>query len=69
MSRGRAGGKSPGWGPNELPSEPPPSRWEVARGQLANPMNVMLIIVAVASLAIGQIGTGLVVAALVTSTC
>jgi len=54
------------FGPNELRSEPPPSLWTVARGQLANPMNIMLIIVAVASLGIGQIATGIVVAALVT---
>jgi Ca2+-transporting ATPase len=38
----------------------------VARGQLVNPMNIMLIIVAVASFGIGQIATGVVVAALVT---
>lgn len=30
--------------PNELPTEPPPSRWVVARGQLTNPMNIMLLI-------------------------
>ncbi len=54
------------YGPNELPAEPPPSLWVVARGQLANPMNIMLLIVAVASFAIGQIATGIVVAALVT---
>ena len=54
------------YGPNELHSEPPPSVWVVGRGQLTNPMNIMLLIVAVASLAIGQIATGIVVAALVT---
>jgi Ca2+-transporting ATPase len=54
------------YGPNALPTEPPPSWWSVARGQLFNPMNIMLIIVAIASYAIGQIGTGLVVTALVT---
>jgi Ca2+-transporting ATPase len=54
------------YGPNELPKEPPPSVWAVARGQLSNPMNIMLLIVAVASLAIGQIPTGLFVMALVT---
>jgi Ca2+-transporting ATPase len=54
------------FGPNELPTEPPPSLWTVARGQLTNPMNIMLVIVAVASLAIGQIGTGIFVAGLVT---
>ena len=52
-------------GPNQLPSEPPPSRWAVARGQLANPMNIMLLIVCAASLAIGQVATGIVVLALV----
>jgi Ca2+-transporting ATPase len=53
------------YGPNELPTEPPPSRWDVARGQLSNPMNVMLLIVGVASLVIGQVATAVVVLALV----
>ncbi|MCZ7536275.1 MAG: HAD-IC family P-type ATPase [Acidimicrobiia bacterium] len=53
------------YGPNELPADPPPSVWTVARGQLANPMNIMLVIVAVASLAIEQVATGTVVGALV----
>lgn len=54
------------FGPNQLPTEPPPGLWVVARGQLANPMNIMLLIVGVASFFIGQIATGLVVTALVT---
>jgi P-type Ca2+ transporter type 2C len=54
------------YGPNELPAEPPPSVWAVGRGQLSNPMNIMLLLVAVASFAIGQIATGIVVSALVT---
>src|SRR4029450_4822078 len=54
------------YGPNQLPTEPPPSGWVVARGQLANPMHIMLLIVAVASFAIGQVATGIVVAGLVT---
>jgi Ca2+-transporting ATPase len=54
------------YGPNELRSEPPPSLVVVARGQLANPMNIMLLIVAVASFAIGQVATGIVIASLVT---
>jgi Ca2+-transporting ATPase len=54
------------YGPNELPKEPPPSTWEVAKGQLSNPMNIMLLIVAVASFAIGQIPTGVFVLGLVT---
>ena len=37
------------YGPNELPTEPPPSVWAVARDQLANPMNIMLLIVCAAS--------------------
>ena len=54
------------YGPNELPTEPPPSLWVVARGQLANPMNIMLLIVCVASFAIVQVATGVVVLGLVT---
>src|SRR5499433_4144762 len=54
------------YGPNELPTEPPPSVWVVARGQLSNPMNIMLLIVGAASIAIGQIPTAIVVLALVT---
>ena len=54
------------YGPNELPTEPPPSVWTVARGQLSNPMNIMLLIVCVASFAIAQVATGVVVLGLVT---
>jgi Ca2+-transporting ATPase len=54
------------YGHNELPAEPPPSRWAVARGQLSNPMNIMLLIVSVASFGITQVATGIVVLALVT---
>jgi P-type Ca2+ transporter type 2C len=53
------------YGPNELAKEPPPSIWQVARGQVTNPMNIMLLIVSVASFAIGQIPTGLFVLGLV----
>src|SRR6202008_4962651 len=53
-------------GPNELPTEPPPSKWVVARGQLANPLNIMLIIVGLLSFGIGQVATGVVVIGLVT---
>ncbi len=53
------------YGPNELPKEPPPSVWEVARGQLSNPMNIMLLIVAVASFVVGQVPTGIFVVGLV----
>src|SRR3954452_7804907 len=54
------------YGPNELPTEPPPSRWAVARGQLVNPMNIMLLIVGADSLAIGEVPTSIVVLGLVT---
>ena len=54
------------YGPNKLPTEPAPSVWVVARGQLSNPMNIMLLIVGVASLLIAQVATGIVVLALVT---
>jgi P-type Ca2+ transporter type 2C len=54
------------YGPNELPTEPPPSMWVVARGQLLNPMNIMLLLVVAASFAIVQIATALVVLGLVT---
>lgn len=54
------------YGRNEIAAEPPPSPWDVARGQITNPMNIMLLIVGVASLVIGQVPTAVVVLALVT---
>jgi P-type Ca2+ transporter type 2C len=54
------------YGPNQLPTEPPPSVWDVARGQLSNPMNIMLLIVSVLSFVIGQVPTGIFVLGLVT---
>ena len=54
------------YGPNEIPAEPPPSVWVVARAQLVNPMNIMLLIVVAASFAIVQIATAVVVLGLVT---
>src|SRR5215469_12263582 len=53
------------YGPNALPTEPPPSAWVVARGQLSNPMNIMLLIVCGASFAIAQWATAVVVLGLV----
>lgn len=57
--------RSAEYGPNALPAEPPPSVWAVTRGQLSNPMNIMLLIVGCVSLAIGQVATAVVVLALV----
>src|SRR4051812_8470318 len=37
------------YGPNALVAEPSPSLWSLAQAQLTNPMNIMLIIVAIAS--------------------
>jgi len=54
------------YGPNQIATEPPPTLRELAKGQLSNPMNIMLLVVAVASFAIGQVATGTIVGALVT---
>jgi len=53
------------FGRNELPSDPPPSRAAIAAEQARNPMNIMLLIVGVASLLIQQFGAGIVVLLLV----
>ena len=54
-----------GYGPNTLQEEAKPSRWRVALGQLVEPMNLMLVAVAVVSILIGQASTAAVVLALV----
>jgi Ca2+-transporting ATPase len=53
------------YGPNELQSEAAPSKLEVAMHQVVDPMNIMLLAVAVISLVIGEISTGVLVGALV----
>ncbi|WP_442574903.1 cation-translocating P-type ATPase [Microbacterium sp. F51-2R] len=52
-------------GPNSIAAEPAPSLWQVALRQLADPMNVMLVVVAVISLLINQVSVGILVGALV----
>lgn len=52
-------------GPNAIAAEPAPSAWQVALRQLADPMNVMLVAVAVISLVINQVSVGILVGALV----
>jgi len=53
------------YGPNVIATEPPPTIWRMAKGQLANPMNIMLLIVSIGSFGIGQTATGAVVLTLV----
>ncbi len=52
-------------GPNEIASEPPPSIWAAALLQLRDPMNIMLVAVAIVSVVIGQVSTGILVGVLV----
>ena len=53
------------FGPNQIRAEKPPSMWQVALQQVRNPMNIMLIAVAIVSFLIGEVSTGLLVAGLV----
>jgi len=52
-------------GPNAIAAEPSPSVWQLALKQLADPMNLMLVAVAVISFFIGQASVGVMVAVLV----
>lgn len=52
-------------GANKIATEPPPTRWTIALRQLADPMNLMLIVVAIASLLIHQVPVGIMVTILV----
>ncbi|MWB98941.1 cation-translocating P-type ATPase [Agromyces seonyuensis] len=52
-------------GPNSIAAEPSPSVWQVALRQLADPMNIMLVAVAIVSLLIDQLSVGILVGALV----
>lgn len=52
-------------GPNAIAAEKPPSVLQVALRQLADPMNVMLVGVAIISLFISQVSVGILVGALV----
>ena len=53
------------YGVNEIAAEPSPSMWSTALRQLRDPMNLMLVAVAAVSVAIGEVPTAIVVAALV----
>ncbi|KQZ83252.1 metal-transporting ATPase [Microbacterium sp. Root166] len=52
-------------GPNAIAAEPQPSLWQVSLRQLADPMNVMLVAVAIISLFINQVSVGILVGCLV----
>ncbi len=53
------------YGANHITGEKPPSMLAVALGQLRDPMNLMLVAVAIVSFVIGEASTGTVVALLV----
>ena len=53
------------YGPNAIAAQPSPSMWAIALLQLRDPMNLMLVAVAVVSVLIDQIPVGIMVAALV----
>lgn len=52
-------------GPNAIAAQPSPSAWQVALRQVVDPMNLMLIAVAIISLFINQVSVGILVGALV----
>ena len=65
LTTGEAGRRLAEYGPNAIPKEPPPSRWSIALAQLADPMNIMLVAVAIISILVGEVSTGLLVGGLV----
>ena len=52
-------------GRNEIAAEKPPSMVAVALAQVRDPMNLMLIVVTVVSVAIGEVSTGVIVGLLI----
>jgi Ca2+-transporting ATPase len=65
LTRDEAASRRAQYGPNEITKEKPPSVWAIAAGQFRNPMNIMLVIVTIASLAIGEVSTAVIVALLI----
>lgn len=65
LSESEAKSRIAQFGPNELHAEAPPSVWKIALAQVLDPMNLMLLIVAVVSLLLGEVSTAILVAALV----
>lgn len=66
LDDGDAADRRRAYGPNEVTTEPAPTAWQIAKGQIANPMNIMLLVVSIVSFVIGQASTGTVVGLLVT---
>ncbi|HEU4546458.1 MAG TPA: cation-transporting P-type ATPase, partial [Microlunatus sp.] len=52
-------------GRNEIAAEKPPSMVAVALAQVRDPMNLMLIVVTLVSIAIGEVSTGVIVGLLI----
>ncbi len=52
-------------GPNAIPTEPPPSAWQIIAKQFSDPMTIMLIAVSVISFVFGQPETAVLVTVLV----
>ncbi|MEA3501776.1 MAG: cation-transporting P-type ATPase, partial [Actinomycetota bacterium] len=65
LSESEAKSRLEQYGPNELHAEAPPSVWRIALAQVLDPMNLMLLIVAIVSLLLGEVSTAILVAALV----
>ena len=65
LSAGEAKARLATYGRNEITAEKPPSLLAVAAVQLRDPMNIMLVAVAIVSLVIGQVSTGILVGLLV----
>ncbi|WP_457100084.1 cation-translocating P-type ATPase [Microbacterium sp. P5_E9] len=65
LSAGEAERRLAEHGPNSIAAEPQPSVWQVAFQQLIDPMNVMLVAVAIISLFINQVSVGILVGVLV----
>jgi P-type Ca2+ transporter type 2C len=65
LSAAEAAARLASVGPNTITSEKPPSAAAIALAQLRNAMNIMLIAVTIVSFAIGEVSTGIIVAALI----
>lgn len=65
LDEAEAGRRLAEQGPNQLRAEPPPSAIAVALKQMADPMNLMLLAVAIVSLVIAQVSTAVLVGLLI----